>query len=52
VLRYGGQAHIEARRQLADRFVARRQPRQDRAPRRIREPAKDRIEARMVNHMV
>jgi hypothetical protein len=37
VLRDGRQAEIERRGQLGDRRVARRQPREDRATRRVRE---------------
>jgi len=54
VLRDGGQRHVEARRELADRALAGREPSQDFSARGIGEGAKRRVEqlSVMVNHMV
>jgi hypothetical protein len=53
VLRRRRQRHVEPRRQLADRLVARREPGEDLAPDRVRERSEGGVETRlMVNHMV
>jgi hypothetical protein len=53
VLRRRGERHVEARRELADRFFTTSEPRQDLPPYWMRERGKGCIEARlMVNHVV
>jgi len=53
VLRDRGQRHLESRRKLADRALARCEPRHDRAPCRIGESSEGIVERPlMVNHMV
>ena len=53
VLRDRRQRHVEARREIADRALALREPRQDGAARRVRECGECRVERPwMVNHMV
>jgi len=53
VLRDRGKRHREARREVADRALARRKPSDDRPARRVRERCKRTIEtAGLINHMV
>jgi hypothetical protein len=53
VLRHGGERHLKARCQLADRPLAGRKPRDDRAPSRIGESGECIVERLLVvNHMV
>jgi len=53
VLGYRGEAHVEPRRELADRPVTGGEASENRAPRRIGERAEGGVESRLlVNHMV